>query len=380
MGITPATDRTSVSGVVKPLLPDASVQVQRQDGAGWKTVATTTVTSYGAFTASLDLTPGTYRAPRARGQGVRRRHLAGPDGGPRVKRALALGAAGRGPRCAGCRHGGDAPERPARATPVVPRPRPGARHLRRGEAALPGAGRRDRLGHRPRASGAQRPDRRLAQLRRRFDDRRGRPRHVRRRRDRGDRRQRRRHRRARPAGTARRREGRQGRRDDLAEGRGEGDPLGREPARARDQPQPRQHARPGEPGQRRLLDGRGGWRSSSPYAAACSWSRPSGTATTHPRSRGPTRATRPRSRTCSAWAPTGAPAACRCSRTATTIYVDLAAPGMDIVSTLSAAADAELLRLPRTGLLALRHEGVPQRQRHLVLVAAGRRGRGAAAR
>ena len=69
VGITPATDRTSVSGVVKPLLPDAPVQLQRQAGTGWKTVATTTVTSYGAFTASLDLTPGTYRARVLAGKG-----------------------------------------------------------------------------------------------------------------------------------------------------------------------------------------------------------------------------------------------------------------------------------------------------------------------
>jgi hypothetical protein len=67
--ISPAGDRTSVSGVVKPLLPDAPVQVQRQVDNGWKTVATTTVTSYGAFTVSLDLTPGTYRARVIAGKG-----------------------------------------------------------------------------------------------------------------------------------------------------------------------------------------------------------------------------------------------------------------------------------------------------------------------
>jgi stage II sporulation protein D len=67
--ITPAADRTSVSGLVKPLLPGAAVRVQRQGAAGWTAVATTTVTSYGAFTASLDLTPGTYRARVLAGKG-----------------------------------------------------------------------------------------------------------------------------------------------------------------------------------------------------------------------------------------------------------------------------------------------------------------------
>ncbi|HSB38594.1 MAG TPA: SpoIID/LytB domain-containing protein [Gaiellaceae bacterium] len=67
--IAPSPDRTSVTGVVKPALADAPVQVQRQAGDGWKTVAAATVTSYGAFTASLDLTPGTYRARVIPGMG-----------------------------------------------------------------------------------------------------------------------------------------------------------------------------------------------------------------------------------------------------------------------------------------------------------------------
>lgn len=67
--MSPTSDRTAVTGVVKPLLPDALVQVQRQADSGWKTVATATVTSYGAFTASLDLTPGTYRARVVAGRG-----------------------------------------------------------------------------------------------------------------------------------------------------------------------------------------------------------------------------------------------------------------------------------------------------------------------
>ena len=52
----------------------------------------------------------------------------------------------------------------------------------------------------------------------------------------------RRHRGPRAVRAPRRGEGRPGRRDDPAAGRGAGDPLGRAPGRARDQPQPRQHA------------------------------------------------------------------------------------------------------------------------------------------
>jgi stage II sporulation protein D len=67
--ISPATDRTSLTGLVKPILEGAPVQLQRQGNGSWKTVATTTVTSYGAFSASLDLTPGTYRARVVAGKG-----------------------------------------------------------------------------------------------------------------------------------------------------------------------------------------------------------------------------------------------------------------------------------------------------------------------
>jgi stage II sporulation protein D len=67
--LSPGADRTSVSGLVKPLLPNATVQVQRQAGKAWKTVAQTNVTAYGAFSASLDLVPGTYRARVIAGKG-----------------------------------------------------------------------------------------------------------------------------------------------------------------------------------------------------------------------------------------------------------------------------------------------------------------------
>jgi stage II sporulation protein D len=55
-------DRTRITGVVKPLLPGASVQVQRQSGGAWTTVGRTTVGSNGTFSASVNVSPGTYRA------------------------------------------------------------------------------------------------------------------------------------------------------------------------------------------------------------------------------------------------------------------------------------------------------------------------------
>jgi len=68
--LTASSDRTAVTGLVKPVLAGAAVQVQRQGNAGsWTTVATTNVTSDGAFGASVDLRPGTYRARVIAGNG-----------------------------------------------------------------------------------------------------------------------------------------------------------------------------------------------------------------------------------------------------------------------------------------------------------------------
>jgi SpoIID/LytB domain protein len=68
--LTASSDRTAVVGLVKPLLPGAPVQVQRQAKNGtWAVVATTTVTADGAFEASVDLSPGTYRARIVAGKG-----------------------------------------------------------------------------------------------------------------------------------------------------------------------------------------------------------------------------------------------------------------------------------------------------------------------
>ena len=59
------------------------------------------------------------------------------------------------------------------------------------------------------------------------------------------------------SGAAARREGRAQRREDLARGRGEGDPVGGRQRRPRDQPQPRRPARPEEPFARHVLAARG---------------------------------------------------------------------------------------------------------------------------
>mgnify|MGYP003694043505 CR=1 FL=1 len=69
--LTASSDRTAVSGLVKPLLPGAPVQVQRQGSSGaWTTVvATANVTADGAFEASVNLIPGSYRARVVAGKG-----------------------------------------------------------------------------------------------------------------------------------------------------------------------------------------------------------------------------------------------------------------------------------------------------------------------
>jgi stage II sporulation protein D len=62
-------DRTAMTGLVKPLLPGAAVQVQRKVGVSWTTVARSTVNPVGTFKATLNVTPGTYRARVVAGKG-----------------------------------------------------------------------------------------------------------------------------------------------------------------------------------------------------------------------------------------------------------------------------------------------------------------------
>ena len=152
-----------------------------------------------------------------------------------------------------------------------------------------------------------------------------------------------------------------------------------QPARACNQPQLRQRSRPRERGQRRLLV-RGAARD---------------------RVRGPTRRPRGRGsrerhrRAVQAVAVRELPG--RVPARARRLDVRQERPRPDVLEprrpvrrhlragdghrlAVPALADEELPRVRRPGLLRLRHEGVPQRQRHVVLGAAGHRGRRAAPR
>jgi stage II sporulation protein D len=68
--LTASADHTSVTGLVKPLFAGLPVQVQRQGTNGtWTTVAQAALAADGSFEASVNLTPGTYRARVAPGKG-----------------------------------------------------------------------------------------------------------------------------------------------------------------------------------------------------------------------------------------------------------------------------------------------------------------------
>jgi stage II sporulation protein D len=60
----------TVQGTVRPTLGGASVQLQRQSGAGWTTVATGTTDVAGAFAVAAQLSPGSYRVRCAPGHGL----------------------------------------------------------------------------------------------------------------------------------------------------------------------------------------------------------------------------------------------------------------------------------------------------------------------
>ena len=67
--IAVSNDRMSMTGLARPLLPNAPVQVQRLEGSTWTTVARTTIGSDGTFIGDVELTPGTYRARVVAGKG-----------------------------------------------------------------------------------------------------------------------------------------------------------------------------------------------------------------------------------------------------------------------------------------------------------------------
>jgi stage II sporulation protein D len=66
---TAGSDGVSVSGLARPVLPGANVQVQRLGANGWVTVAQTKIGSDGTYQATVQLTPGDYRARVIAGRG-----------------------------------------------------------------------------------------------------------------------------------------------------------------------------------------------------------------------------------------------------------------------------------------------------------------------
>jgi stage II sporulation protein D len=68
--LQPATSPTSLRGLVRPVLPGMRVDVQRLVGSSWRAAGTALLDQAGAFEATLQLTPGTYRARVAPGRGL----------------------------------------------------------------------------------------------------------------------------------------------------------------------------------------------------------------------------------------------------------------------------------------------------------------------
>jgi hypothetical protein len=62
-------DGVSVSGTARPAMSGAAVQIQRLGSSGWETVSSTTTDAQGAFAASVNLSPGSYRARVTLGHG-----------------------------------------------------------------------------------------------------------------------------------------------------------------------------------------------------------------------------------------------------------------------------------------------------------------------
>jgi SpoIID/LytB domain protein len=63
------TVQTSLSGVARPILAGAKVEIQRLAGTPWRVVARTTLDDRGEFEARLQLVPGRYRARVVPGRG-----------------------------------------------------------------------------------------------------------------------------------------------------------------------------------------------------------------------------------------------------------------------------------------------------------------------
>jgi stage II sporulation protein D len=68
--LDPATTPSTLTGRVRPVFAGATVSIQRYAGTTWTTAATAKLDAAGGFTASIQLTPGTYRARIALGHGL----------------------------------------------------------------------------------------------------------------------------------------------------------------------------------------------------------------------------------------------------------------------------------------------------------------------
>jgi stage II sporulation protein D len=64
-----SADRFSVTGLARPVLSGSTVQIQKLAQTGWTTVAQTKTGADGNFSASIDVTPGAYRARVLPGRG-----------------------------------------------------------------------------------------------------------------------------------------------------------------------------------------------------------------------------------------------------------------------------------------------------------------------
>jgi hypothetical protein len=68
--LDPATSPSVLTGRARPIYTGTAVSIQRYEGTTWRRAASAKLDARGRFTASLDLTPGTYRAHVAPGHGL----------------------------------------------------------------------------------------------------------------------------------------------------------------------------------------------------------------------------------------------------------------------------------------------------------------------
>jgi hypothetical protein len=66
----PVTQQTSISGVARPIVAGAKVEIQRLAGTSWRVVARAALDERGQFEARVELVAGTYRARVIPGRGL----------------------------------------------------------------------------------------------------------------------------------------------------------------------------------------------------------------------------------------------------------------------------------------------------------------------